>query len=100
MKTFDVGLKEELRWSRFFHERGVPVLVSQDLLRKRGLGQVDVCFFKKERGRIILKLIEVKSSPHTFFSQKQRRRLLGACSFLSKVFNVPSSLSLCIPTGF
>ena len=94
MKASEVGLKEEMRWSRVFHEKGIPVLVSQDLLRKRGLGQVDLCFFKKEYGRVSLSVIEVKSSSYPFLSDKQRRRLLGTCSFLSKIFNVPSRLSI------
>ena len=93
MTTFKLGLREEKWWSHFYHSEGVPVLVSQDLLRKRGLGQVDLCFFEKRNNQIGLKVIEVKSSPRFFLSQKQRRRLLGTCSFLSKVFNVPSSLS-------
>ena len=94
MKTSEAGLKEELWWSGVFHEKGIPVLVSQDLLRKRGLGQVDLCFFKKEYGRVSLSVVEVKSSSYPFLSKKQRRRLLGACSFLSKIFNVPSGLSV------
>ena len=53
MKASEACLKEELRWSGVFHEKGIPVLVSQDLLRKRGLGQVDLCFFEKRKNQII-----------------------------------------------
>ena len=94
MKTFDLGLKEESWWSSFFHEKGIPILISQDLLRKKGLGQVDICFFKKEYGTVSLHVVEVKSPSHPLLSQKQKRRLLGTCSFLSKIFNISSKLSV------
>ena len=92
MKTFELGLKEESWWSVFFHGKGIPILISQDLLRKKGLGQVDLCFFKKEDGVVSLQVVEVKSPSRPVLSNKQRRRLLGTCSFLSKVFNISSKL--------
>ena len=100
MKSIERGLREELKWSRFFHEKGVAVLVSPDLLRKRGMGQVDLCFFKKKRGKVFLEVVEVKSSSFHFFSHKQRRRVLNSCSFLSKVFNIPSCLSFSTSSRF
>ena len=65
----------ELQWSQKFHSRYPAVLVSSQVLRRRHLGQVDVCFLQEK-----LVIVEVKG----YFSPGavQRQRLRAACQWL------------------
>ncbi len=62
-----------------------PILVDPDLLRKRGLGQVDCCYLKK--GNIYI--IECKTGGG-LISGQQKRRLSKTAIFLSLVFDKPN----------
>lgn len=84
------GQKLEAQVSLLEHARGVALLVEPALLRRRGLGQVDVAVIVA--GKIIL--FEVKSASALYFSLKQRLRLKASANFLSLLLARPVQLKL------
>ena len=88
-KTVVDGEFFELYASKVFHQRGVPILVSPLLLRKRDLGQIDLCV-KSEKSFIAAecKLGEGR------VSLVQRKRLLKSLKFISFLFNEDVKLEL------
>jgi hypothetical protein len=77
--------------SHFVHAQGVPLLVSPQLLRSKGLGQIDLAIFHKQQ----LNIYEVKKTLPTIFSGPntvQRRRLLRTQKFLAEIFKCPTHL--------
>ncbi len=90
------GLRLEKTKSVDFHSTGIPLLISPDLLRKRDLGQLDLVRMTKKASWTI-EVAEVKSSDVGLASLErgQRRRIIGAMNFLSRIFGYPSRF---IPT--
>jgi hypothetical protein len=41
-------LKKDSSWSQKLHKKGVPLLISPELLRRGGLGQMGISFFEKK----------------------------------------------------
>ncbi|MCE3014175.1 MAG: hypothetical protein LW878_14035, partial [Proteobacteria bacterium] len=77
------GQDLEARESCEFHQTELPLLVCPQLLRARGMGQVDLA--RWERRNKIVRVREVKSRPE-FYGEKQRRRLKESVRFLSLLF--------------
>jgi hypothetical protein len=80
----------ELYISKIIYESNndiTAILIDPDLLRKRGLGQVDCCYLKN--GRIYN--IECKTGMG-LISRGQIRRLTKTSLFLSMIFDKPSSI--------
>ncbi len=64
----------------------MPLLVSPNLLRKYGVGQIDVAYYN--RGVIYIK--EIKSRDN--MSKKQLVRLKGSATLLGYIFDCPVML--------
>jgi hypothetical protein len=86
--TVDIGNYLEKKESVRFQKSYLPILVSSKLLRRRSMGQIDLC---RLNGNII-EIGEVKSSGS--LSIKQKERLFASSSFLSDIFNRNSKLIL------
>lgn len=81
------GELNEARMSRQYHLSSLPLLVSSIYLREKNLGQVDICFIKKDKnGEGILNVIEVKSSSN--ISSKQINRLRKSSDYLGQVLEI------------
>ena len=81
------GELNEARMSRQYHLSSLPFLVSSIYLREKNLGQVDICFIKRDvKGENILNVIEVKSSSN--ISNKQVYRLRKASDHLGRVLEI------------
>lgn len=82
------GLANEKKFSREFHQEGIPLLVSPALLRSRDLGQIDLARIKKDREGWILEIGEVKSSMvgEEQMERFQKRRLFSSQRFLAGLF--------------
>lgn len=79
--------------SLYFHQKGVPVLVSALLLRSQDLGQIDVAILEKNFKKAwVLKIIETKSSIYP--GKLQLFRLRKAQDYLSRVLDVESKLEV------
>ncbi len=81
------GLRLERSRSIEFHSKGIPLLVSPDLLRTRDLGQIDLSRMQKS-GEWRIEIAEVKSSSvgEEAFARGQRKRVVAAGKFLSGIF--------------
>lgn len=84
--TFKKGSALEIKVSKKLHLDSTPVLVSANLLRKKGLGQIDLAILKEDK----VLLWEIKNSPYLSLAQKSR--LLKSAQFLAFVFKQKSSL--------
>lgn len=83
----------ESKSSRFFHRKGVPVLVSPLVLRAQNLGQIDVSYLEKRAEKTwVLKIIEMKSSLYP--GRQQIFRLLKTQDYLSRVFEMEAKLEV------
>lgn len=90
MQKGDIAESES---SRFFHKKGVPVLVSSLVLRSQNLGQIDVSYLEKKAEKTwVLKIIEMKSSLYP--SRQQLFRLLKTQDYLSKVLEMEAKLEV------
>ncbi|TNE98910.1 MAG: hypothetical protein EP326_09025 [Deltaproteobacteria bacterium] len=78
----------EHRASKKLHAMGIPLLVSEQWLRERGCGQLDIGRLYQEK----LQLYEVKSSFR--LSKKQYLRLQKTSALLSELLDKESELSL------
>ena len=85
------GLEKELLCSKRFHEQGIPLLLSSQLLRSWGLGQVDLARLLRRKGEWLIELNEVKDGG--ILSQQQRKRLKKTSIFVGLLFNCPVVLS-------
>ena len=83
-------MRLELQHSLAFHSTGIPLLVSPDLLRQRGLGQIDLSRMQKKENWVI-EIAEVKSSSvgEDAFVRNQRKRIVSTGKFLSGIFGAP-----------
>lgn len=88
------GFKLEKEVSQHFHQEGIPLLVSPQLLRSRDLGQIDLARLIKDRTGWILEIGEVKSSVvgEEQMLRTQRFRLFASQRFLSGLFGHRSKL--------
>jgi hypothetical protein len=77
--AIDLGRSFELTISQKVHSKGVPILVSASLLRRRRAGQVDLAVLS---GDVIL-IYELKNSP--WVSNAQKQRLKNSANFLSQI---------------
>lgn len=87
LKNFvNKGTYFELEQSRFWHQKGIPLLVSADILRTRSMGQVDLAVITQMQ----IIVIECKSSivgvEGTQLS-RQYHRLKNSADFIAKIFN-------------
>lgn len=73
-----------------FHSEGVALLVSPELLRLRGLGQIDLSRMQKRREWVI-EIAEVKSSSvgEAAILRGQEKRITLAGKFLSGILGAP-----------
>ena len=78
----DIGLARERRCSRQWHTSYRAVLISPQVLRRRGLGQVDICF---EGAGGVLVVLEVKG--YGPLSWEQGRRLKKSCQWLGALLD-------------
>lgn len=88
------GLSVEINFSKQFHLKGVPLLVSPLVLRSRGMGQVDLARIGKEYAEWIVEIAEVKTSlvgQHCLM-RSQKSRLLASQRFLTGIFGHKSRL--------
>lgn len=83
------GEKTELYISKVFHGEGVPFLISPMLLRRRGLGQIDVCYWRKNK--IIAAECKLGEG---FITSQQKDRLKHSIHFLGNIFNCSVELKL------
>ena len=82
----------EAKVSYDLHLENTPVLISSQLLRRYGCGQVDVSYIKDH----LLFLIEVKSSEigvSSYFT-KQYLRMLRTAKLLSSLLQMPIKLKI------
>ena len=64
------------------HSKGIPLLIEPNVLRKRGLGQIDLSIINKDK----IILYECKS--HVFnVQQNQLKRLRSSLKFLCTIFH-------------
>jgi len=86
------AIEIEKKASENFHAKGLPLLVSPQLLRARGLGQVDVARMIKQYGGWVIEVGEVKSSlvGSESMLRNQMNRLRNSQYFLSGLFGAPS----------
>lgn len=83
----------EANATAYYHKQGIPFLVSEVLLRSYNLGQIDVCYLKKNKNKSwVLKIIEIKSSIYP--SSKQYQRLKRTQDYLSKILELESNLEV------
>jgi len=75
--------KLESEFSSHLHNGEIPLLVSSQLLRRRGMGQIDVACLRRDR----LIVAECKSG-QSILSNKQRRRLGHSLFFLGCIFDL------------
>jgi hypothetical protein len=68
---------------------GVPILISPLLLRRRGLGQIDLCYISKD----IIVAAECKRG-EGWVSPNQKKRLMDSIKFMSFLFNKRIRLEL------
>ncbi len=81
------GLELEIFYSQKIHQKEIPLLVSPNLLRSIGVGQVDIASFKQEvNGEFVIKLYEIKNS--IAIKAVQKRRLEQAAHYLSSIFDL------------
>ena len=74
-----MGVAREVFLSQKLHSGHSAVLVSSALLRRRQLGQLDLCFLDGQR----LVVVEVKG--HGGPGPGQRKRLAAACQWLGEL---------------
>jgi hypothetical protein len=86
------GLKKEIQHSLKFHQEGIPLLISEQLLRSRNLGQLDLVRMRKINSAWIVEIAEVKSSVVgiEMIQRGQKVRIFGAQKFISSLFGYPS----------
>lgn len=78
------------------HQKYIPVLISSQLLRRYGCGQIDIAFWNCG----VLYLIEVKYTARISFEQKYRIR--RSANLLSELLQVPVKIQLvkkALPNG-
>ena len=66
-----------------------PLLISSNLLRKLGAGQIDISTISKEG----IQIIEEKHSK--MLSHKQYKKLRKSSLLLASIFELPIKLTLC-----
>lgn len=82
----------EAKVSYDLHLKNTPVLISSQLLRRYGCGQVDVSYIKNH----LLYLVEVKSSEvgvSNYFT-KQYIRMLHSAKLLTSLIQMPIKLKI------
>ena len=79
--------KLESGFSNYAHQHFIPLLVSSHLLRKRGMGQIDISWIDKD----YLFVAECKSG-ESILSFKQKKRLKSSLFFLTSLFGVKGKL--------
>jgi hypothetical protein len=77
-----------MKASASFHQEGIPLLVSPQLLRFRNLGQIDLARLNKEKLGWVVEIAEVKSSEvgAQAMERNQKQRLYSSQTFLSGLF--------------
>lgn len=90
------GLKAELVHSTEFHKLGLPLLVSQALLRSRGLGQIDLGRMIKDRDGWVVEVAEVKSKNKgiLMMGHHQKQRLRYSLKFIAALMGCRGKLVL------
>jgi len=84
MKVCD---KLESDYSAHIHKKSLALLVSSQLLRRRGMGQIDVAWFQNTN----IFVAECKSG-HSILSSQQSTRLRRSLFFLSCIFRSAGTL--------
>lgn len=75
------GEQFEKELSSKFHEKYTPVLISAEVLRSRGAGQVDLCYLHDDQ----LNLVECKNGG--YLSPKQHTRLKDSGAILGNILD-------------
>ena len=83
----------EAKSTKYFHQKGVPALISPIVLRSKDLGQIDIAYLEKSSNKAwVLKIIEIKSSIYP--DRAQVKRLLGTQDYLSRLLEIESKLEV------
>lgn len=82
-----LGKKHEANFSKNFHQKGIPLLVSPLVLRSKNMGQVDMARILDNQ----IEVAEVKSGGH--ISVSQQSRLLKSAEFLSIILKKSAKLT-------
>jgi hypothetical protein len=79
------GRRQEIEISRQLqrHDHWHPILVPANLLRKKGMGQIDLAFYDSRRQIIIV--YEIKSSGRLTHTQK--KRIFESSKYLAQIFD-------------
>jgi hypothetical protein len=93
---FKKGKELERKLSIDFHKKSVPLLIDPYVLRKRGVGQVDLARIIFGQNYKYIELLEVKSGAEV--SIKQNKRLRGSADLVGEVFQLPVRLHYSLRT--
>lgn len=88
-----LGQKFEQEISKDFHQRGIPILISPMLLRKKGLGQIDLAHLVNNK----VIVYEIKSSrigKQSLYRGKQITRLRRSTFWLARIFKKHAQLKI------
>ena len=83
------GDELEKNWSKIIHAKGIPVLVSSQLLRSFQCGQIDLANYSQGK----LMVYEIKSCPEAL-NPKQILRLNKSIDLISKVLDRQACLKV------
>lgn len=92
MQLNNLGNELECEIAGIFHQQGVPLLISHQILRDFDCGQVDVALIGSQGTEQVLRVIECKSG--VAISRRQMVRLQRAAQFLSQLLQIPSKLEI------
>ncbi|MBF0300790.1 MAG: hypothetical protein HQK51_18925 [Oligoflexia bacterium] len=90
MKPSNISLGNQIErdFSKTFHQKGIPILVSPLFLRDYGCGQIDFCRMNiNKNGEMSAQLVEIKSSSN--LSRKQYLRIKKSINLLSQILSIP-----------
>ena len=80
---YQLGIKEEVKASKWFHRDQLVLLVDPGLLRSMGLGQIDLSRALKNK----VEILEVKSSSR--LNRHQYLRIRNTQQWLSYILGMP-----------
>lgn len=81
----------ELKFTKYYHQKYVPVLLSSSFLREQGCGQIDLAYLTRS-SKWLLFLIEIKQNQ--FPSSQQWGRLKKTQDYLSRILEIESKLEV------
>lgn len=89
MSKFTQAQNLELYFSKIYHSKEIPLLVSPELLRRHSCGQLDLAVLTKNRStEDEIHLFEIKSNKTKNIGYRQRTRLQATAKFLSTILKL------------